>query len=110
MEEKTTNTPTSRRAVVFIFITLLIDSIGFGIILPVVPDLIMQVTGEGLGPAALYGGWLAVSYATMQFFCSPILGGLSDRFGRRPILLFCLLALGLDYIVMGVAPTLAWLF
>lgn len=110
MENKNPDASTNRRAVVFIFITLLIDSIGFGIILPVVPDLIMQVTGEGLGPAALYGGWLAVSYATMQFFFSPILGGLSDRFGRRPILLFCLLALGLDYIVMGVAPTLAWLF
>src|SRR5690349_8606573 len=103
-EEKAAAPASNRRAVVFIFITLLIDSIGFGLIMPVVPDLIMQITGEGLGAAAQYGGWLAVSYATMQFFFSPILGGLSDRYGRRPILLFCLLALGLDYIVMGLAP------
>jgi DHA1 family tetracycline resistance protein-like MFS transporter len=99
-----------RRAVFFIFITLLIDSIGFGIIIPVTPPLIMQLTGEGLSAAAKYGGWLAVAYASMQFVFSPVFGSLSDRFGRRPILLFCLLALGLDYFVMGFAPRLEWLF
>src|SRR5262245_37106150 len=104
------NTPANRHAVVFIFITLLIDSIGFGLIIPMTPDLIMELTGEGLSQAAIYGGWLGVAYASMQFVFSPILGGISDRFGRRPVLLTCLLALGLDYIVMGIAPRLEWLF
>ena len=100
----------SRRAIFFIFVTLLIDSIGFGIILPVLPALIMQLTGEGLGAAATYGGWLAFVFAAMQFFCAPLLGNLSDRYGRRPVLLFSMLALGLDYLVMGFAPRLEWLF
>jgi MFS transporter, DHA1 family, tetracycline resistance protein len=99
-----------RRAVIFIFITVLIDSIGFGIILPVTPALIMHLTGEGLSAAATYGGWLAVAYAAMQFIFSPVLGNLSDAHGRRPVLLSCLMALGFDYIVMGLAPSLGWLF
>ena len=99
-----------KRAVIFIFITLLVDTIGFGIVLPVLPALIMQLTGEGLGAAAAYGGWLSFVFAAMQFFCAPLLGNLSDRFGRRPVLLFSLFALGLDYIVMGFAPQLSWLF
>ena len=99
-----------RRAVVFIFITVLIDSIGFGLILPVLPQLIVELTGRSLGGAAAYGGWLAFSYALMQFFCGPVLGNLSDRFGRRPVLLASLFALGLDYLVMAVAPTIGWLF
>lgn len=103
-------TNSNGRAVAFIFATLLINSIGFGIIIPVTPALIMELTGEGLSAAAIYGGWLASVYAVMQFFFSPILGGLSDRFGRRPVLLGCLLALGLDYILMGWAPRLEWLF
>jgi DHA1 family tetracycline resistance protein-like MFS transporter len=100
----------NRRAVVFIFITILIDSIGFGIILPVLPVLIMHVSGSGLSEAARYGGWLYFVYAIAQFFCAPLLGNLSDRFGRRPVLLLALFALGIDYVVMGVAPGLAWLF
>jgi MFS transporter, DHA1 family, tetracycline resistance protein len=103
-------TPHHRYALVFIFVTILIDSIGFGIILPVTPELIMQLTGEGLGTAARFGGWLYFSYAVMQFFCAPLLGNLSDRYGRRPVLLFSLTALGLDYLIMGVAPALWWLF
>jgi MFS transporter, DHA1 family, tetracycline resistance protein len=99
-----------RRAIFFIFVTILIDSISFGIILPVLPALIMQLTGEGLGAAATYGGWLAFVFAAMQFFCAPVLGNLSDRYGRRPVLLFSMLALGLDYMVMGFAPGLEWLF
>jgi DHA1 family tetracycline resistance protein-like MFS transporter len=99
-----------RSAIVFIFITVLIDSIGFGIIIPVLPDLIMQLSGAGLSEAARYGGWLNFVYAVTQFLCAPIIGNLGDRFGRRPVLLSALFALGIDYLVMGLAPGLAWLF
>src|SRR5688572_20407482 len=94
----------------FIFVTLLIDVIGLGIIIPVLPKLIEKLTGEGLSEASRYGGFLMFSYAVMQFVFSPILGGLSDRYGRRPVLLFSLLGLGIDYIFLAFAPTLAWLF
>jgi MFS transporter, DHA1 family, tetracycline resistance protein len=99
-----------RSAIVFIFITVLIDSIGFGIIIPVLPDLIMQLSGTGLSEAARSGGWLNFVYAVTQFLCAPIIGNLGDRFGRRPVLLSALFALGIDYLVMGLAPGLAWLF
>ena len=99
-----------RGAFVFVFIAVLVDSIGFGIILPVLPRLIMQLTGVGIDRAAGYGGALAFVYALMQFFCAPVLGNLSDRFGRRPVLLFALLALGCDYLIMGFAPVISWLF
>ncbi len=99
-----------RGAFVFIFVAVLVDSIGFGIILPVLPRLIMQLTGVSVDRAAVYGGWLSFVYALMQFFCAPVLGNLSDRFGRRPVLLFALLALGCDYLIMGFAPVIAWLF
>lgn len=101
---------THRFTITFVFITLLIDSIGFGIILPVMPQLIMSVSGEDLTAAARYGGWLMMVYALMQFFFSPIIGNMSDRFGRRPVLLFSLILLGIDYLVMAWAPTLMWLF
>ena len=94
----------------FIFVTLLIDVIGFGIIIPVLPALIQKFTGGGLSEASKYGGWLTFAYSIMQFCFSPLLGGLSDRYGRRPILLFALLGLGIDYVFMAFAPTLAWLF
>jgi DHA1 family tetracycline resistance protein-like MFS transporter len=97
-------------ALAFIFITVLVDTIGFGIILPVTPQLIMDLTGEGVGEASIQGGWLAFSYAIAQFLCGPVIGNLSDRFGRRPVLLASLLAFGVDYALMGVAPTIAWLF
>src|SRR2546429_7687589 len=99
-----------RGAFAFIFVAVLVDSIGFGIILPVLPRLIMQLTGVSVDRAAVYGGWLSFVYALMQFFCAPVLGNLSDRFGRRPVLLFALLALGCDYLIMGFAPVIAWLF
>ena len=99
-----------RGAFAFIFVAVLVDSIGFGIILPVLPRLIMQLTGVSVDRAAVYGGWLSFVYALLQFFCAPVLGNLSDRFGRRPVLLFALLALGCDYLIMGFAPVIAWLF
>lgn len=99
-----------KNALVFIFITLLLDVTGLGIIIPVLPTLITELTGEGLSKASQYGGWLMFSYAIMQFIFSPILGGLSDKFGRRPIILFALFGFGLDYILMALSPTITWLF
>ena len=96
-------------ALVFIFITVLLDSVGFGIIMPVMPQLLIVVTGEPISQAAVYGGWLMFLYALMQFFFAPVMGNLSDRFGRRPVLLFSLLAFGLNYMLMGWAPSLGWL-
>lgn len=100
----------SRHALACVFVTVLIDMIGFGIIIPVVPVLIVELTGQDLSHAALYGGWLLFLYALMQFFCAPVVGNLSDRFGRRPVLLLSLAAFGLDYAVMGFAPSMVWLF
>lgn len=84
--------------------------IGLGIIIPVLPDLIMDLTGLALPQAALWGGALATLYAFMQFVCAPIVGNLSDRFGRRPVLLFALAGFSLDYLIMGLAPYLWVLF
>lgn len=100
----------TKRALTFIFVTVLVDAIGFGIIIPVLPELIMELSGEGVSAAARYGGWLAFVFAVMQFLCAPVLGALSDRFGRRLVLLFSLFSFGVDYLIMGFAPTLAWLF
>ena len=98
------------KALGFIVVVVLIDAISFGIILPVMPSLIMSLSDVGLFEAARIGGYLMFTYAVMQFFAAPILGNLGDRFGRRPILLFSLTALGLDYLLMGIAPSLVWLF
>jgi DHA1 family tetracycline resistance protein-like MFS transporter len=91
-------------------VTLLLDTMGFGLIMPVYPRLLVELTGQSLSRAAVYGGWLGFVYAAMQFVCAPVLGNLSDRYGRRRVILFAVGALGIDYIVMGFAPTLAWLF
>lgn len=99
-----------KSAIGFIFITLLIDFTGFGIIIPVLPKLIEELTGGGISVAALYGGYLTMSYSVMQFISAPVLGGLSDKFGRRPILLASLFGLGIDYIFLAFAPTIGWLF
>jgi DHA1 family tetracycline resistance protein-like MFS transporter len=98
------------RGIAFVLITVLLDSIAFGLIMPVMPQLIVELTGQGLDRAAIYGGWLAFVYAALQFVCAPLLGNLSDRHGRRPVLLFAVGALGLDFMIMGLAPTFAWLF
>ena len=102
--------PPGPHALVFVAITVLLDVIGFGLILPVLPSLLMSLTGAGVSQAAIYGGWLTFTYAIMQFVCAPVLGNLSDRFGRRPVLLYAVGALGVDYLIMGLAPTLGWLF
>lgn len=104
------STKSSNQALIFIFITMLLDVTGIGIIIPVFPKLIMTLTGTGLSAAAQLSGWLMFTYAIMQFIFSPILGGLSDQYGRRPVLLLSLLGFGLDYILLGLAPTIAWLF
>jgi MFS transporter, DHA1 family, tetracycline resistance protein len=102
--------PAGKHALVFIVVTVLLDIVGFGLIIPVLPRLLVELTGDTVSQAAIDGGWLAFVYAAMQFVCAPVLGNLSDRYGRRPVLLFAVGALGVDYVVMGLAPTLAWLF
>jgi MFS transporter, DHA1 family, tetracycline resistance protein len=99
-----------RRAILVIFLTVLIDTIGFGLIIPVMPKLVMELTGQDLGGAAVYGGALLFAFAIAQFFCAPVLGNLSDRFGRRPVILWALAAFGLDYLIMGCANWIGWLF
>lgn len=94
----------------FILATLLIDVAGLGIIIPVMPKLITELTGEPISAAARWGGWMTFAYAATQFLCAPIMGGLSDRFGRRPVLLASLFGFALDYAFMAVAPTITWLF
>jgi DHA1 family tetracycline resistance protein-like MFS transporter len=94
----------------FIFITILIDIIGIGIIIPIIPDLIRELGDMNIEDASQIGGWLMASYALMQFFFAPAVGLLSDKYGRRTILFISLFGMGLDYILHAVAPTLIWLF
>ena len=94
----------------FIFVTILIDVIGFGIIIPVMPKLIMQLIKGDLSDASRYGGWMLFAYSAMQFLFAPLLGNLSDKYGRRPILLFSLLGFGIDYLFLAFAPSIFWLF
>ena len=99
-----------KAALGFIFVTLLIDVTGVGIIIPILPELIIELTGVSVSDAAAIGGWLVFAFAIMQFLFAPILGGLSDQYGRRPVLLLSLFGFGIDYLFLGFAPTLAWLF
>lgn len=94
----------------FIFVTILIDVIGFGIIIPIIPQLISKLIHGSLSEASLYSGWLMFAFAIMQFVFAPMVGNLSDRFGRRPVLLLSLLGFGLDYLVLAFAPNIVWLF
>ncbi|MGH9870317.1 MAG: TCR/Tet family MFS transporter [Candidatus Polarisedimenticolia bacterium] len=105
-----TRPASGRHAILFVAVTVLLDVISFGLILPVLPALLVDLTGESVSHAAIKGGWLAFIYAVMQFLCAPVLGNLSDRYGRRPVLLFAVGALGIDFLVMGFAPSYAWLF
>lgn len=99
-----------KAAIGFIFITLLIDITGWGLIIPVMPQLLAQLTGGTVSDAAKVGGWLGFSYAIMQFLFAPVIGSLSDKYGRRPVLLFSLLGFAADYVVLALAPNLGWLF
>ena len=102
---------TDRKAAVgFIFITLLIDVMGWGLIIPVMPDLIAQLKNISINEASPYGAWLLSVYAITQFLFAPVIGNLSDKYGRRPVLLGSLLGFGIDYIFLALAPTYGWLF
>ncbi|WP_295116445.1 TCR/Tet family MFS transporter [uncultured Chitinophaga sp.] len=101
---------TKKSAITFIFITLLIDVMGFGLIIPVMADLIAELKGIPINEASTYGAWLLFAFAITQFVFSPVIGNLSDRFGRRPVLLLSLFGFGVDYIILALAPTFEWLF
>jgi len=98
------------KALIFIFITIFIDVLGLGIIIPVLPKLLESLGHVDISTASEYNGWLTFTYAFMQFLFSPVVGNLSDRFGRRPVLLTSLIGFGIDYSFMAFAPSIAWLF
>lgn len=102
--------PNRKAALGFIFITLLIDITGWGLVIPVFPTLIGELTHADISTIGRYGGWLTVAYAIMQFLFAPVMGNLSDQYGRRPVLLFSLFGFGVDYLFLAFAPTLGWLF
>lgn len=97
-------------AIGFIFITMLIDITGWGIIIPVIPKLIAELIQGDISEAAKYGGWLTFAYAITQFVCAPLIGNLSDKYGRRPIILISLFAFALDYLLLAFSPNIFWLF
>ncbi len=99
-----------KSALTFIFLTVLIDVTGLGIIVPILPQLIQSLTGGSLSDAGAWAGWLASSFSISLFLFAPIIGGLSDQFGRRPVLLLALFGFGMDYLLQGFAPSLIWLF
>ena len=102
--------PKRQAALGFIFATILIDIIGLGIIIPVIPKLIGHLINGGIHDASWYGGWLTAAYGCMQFLFAPLIGNLSDKFGRRPVLLCSLIGFGIDYAFSAFAPNIAWLF
>lgn len=99
----------NRSAIWFILATLFLDAIGIGIVFPIMPDLMLKVGADSTADGAFWGGVLMASYAGMQFLCAPIIGGISDSFGRRPVLLLALVALCVDYVIMALASTYWWL-
>ncbi|MBK8942809.1 MAG: TCR/Tet family MFS transporter [Polyangiaceae bacterium] len=99
-----------RKSYVFVLVTVAIDMIGFGLIMPVTPSLIAELTGLSLDQAAPWGGYLAALYAVLNFLAGPTLGNLSDRYGRRPVLLVAMAALGANFLLMGLATSIALLF
>lgn len=99
-----------KAALGFIFVTLLIDVMGFGIIIPVMPDLISELANVKANEGSSINGWMLAAFGCMQFLFSPLMGNLSDRFGRRPVLLASLFGFGVDYVFLYFAPSIAWLF
>jgi DHA1 family tetracycline resistance protein-like MFS transporter len=95
---------------VFILITVALDAIGIGLLIPILPKLIAELTGHGLIRAAVYGGWITALFATMQFLAAPVLGNLSDAYGRRPVLLLSLTAFGVNYLLLAFSSSIGWLF
>jgi MFS transporter, DHA1 family, tetracycline resistance protein len=100
----------TRAALTFVLLSVFIDSVGFGVIIPSLPPIIMELTGEPVSTAADWSGYLLAVYALLQFFMAPIFGNLSDRFGRRPLLLLSLFAFGVDFLLTGLATSMTWLF
>ena len=99
-----------RAAFAFVFVTVALDMLALGVIVPVLPKLVLEFEGGDTGEAAAIYGLFGTVFAAMQFLFAPLLGALSDRYGRRPLILLSNAALGLDYFVMALAPSLAWLF
>jgi MFS transporter, DHA1 family, tetracycline resistance protein len=97
-------------AIIFIFITIVIDVLGIGIIIPVVPKLLQELTGKKITDVVELSGYIMSCYAIMQFLFAPLIGGISDKFGRRPVILASLFGFFIDYMILVYAPTLAWLF
>jgi DHA1 family tetracycline resistance protein-like MFS transporter len=100
----------SNKGLVFILVTVLIDVIGIGLIIPIMPALYQELTGGTVSESSTYSAYLVFVYSLMQFIFSPIIGGLSDKYGRRPVLLFSLFGFGVNYIFMALSPSIAWLF
>lgn len=100
----------ARASSLFIIFTVMLDAMGIGLIMPVMPDLIREIRGESIADAAYWGGLLTFTYASMQFLCGPLLGNLSDRVGRRPVLIVSLFFMGVDYLLMAIAPTILLFF
>src|SRR5919204_2697510 len=98
-----------RASVVFVLITLFIDILGMGLVIPILPRLVQHLLGGPVGEASFAYGLLVSIYSVMQFFCAPVLGALSDRFGRRPVILLALAGLGFDYVLLSLAPSIWWL-
>ena len=96
-------------SVLFVLVTLFIDSLGAGLVIPILPKLVEQLLGGEISQASIVFGVLASLYAVMQFFCAPVLGAVSDRYGRRPVILLALFGLGCDYVLLSVAPSIWWL-
>ena len=109
-DRRVPKTNPGKAGLAFIMIAVLLDVLSLGVVIPIIAKLIKQLLNDSTADAAAYVGWFGTVWAFMQFFSSPIMGALSDRFGRRPVLLISGLGLGLDYILMALAPNLTWLF